>query len=164
MTPVEMQNEVNRLTWERDRAQVKLAATQAENRRLRRMTKNGRYGSLLHQAAIDAKQLVGWRFAGYSISRRQAESYGMPRRRWEYGVALLRLGKVVGKESSTVWLDDSFLIDDLAAAENAIDAAFSRCEADDSIGRLRRYVPRSSIERRVKAGNMAGHTPGHALG
>ena len=77
---------------ELQRAQVDLATVRAENRRLRKVTKNGKGGRLLHRAAADARQLVAWRAAGYSVTRRNCEGYGMSRRRWVWAVGLLQPG------------------------------------------------------------------------
>ena len=108
-----------------ERAHVQNATLAAENRRLRRMTTNGKQGRLLHRAAADARQLVGWRAAGYSVTRRNAESYGMSRRRWVWAVGLLRVARVLDARTSTA---DEFLIDDAADCLAAIDRAVKICE------------------------------------
>jgi len=162
MTPQE-QNALNLERWQHERemqrAAVKLATVQAENRRLRKMTRNGKAGRLLHQAAVDAAQLVGWRFADYSVSRRAAESYSMPRRRWEWGVAMLRWARVIDR-SADVWLDDAFVVTEPAEAQRLIDAAVeSLRNDDDGLTRLRRAMPRWAT-----AGKPKGKPAGYALG
>jgi hypothetical protein len=87
-------------------ATVKLATVQAENRRLRRLTANGRQGRILSRASADAKQMIAWRWAGFSVSRAAALSYGMSRRRWAWAVALLERARVVQADAS--YLDDAF--------------------------------------------------------
>lgn len=108
-----------------ERAHVQNATLSAENRRLRRMTTNGKQGRLLHRAAADARQLVGWRAAGYSVTRRNAESYGMSRRRWVWAVGLLRVARVLDARTATA---DEFLVDDTTDCLAAIDRAVKICE------------------------------------
>ena len=88
MTPTE-QNELSMLRLQVAQLTVKTVTAQAENRRLRRLTANSRVGRLLHRTDADARQLCAWRWAGYSVSRDAALSYGMSRRRWHWAVALL---------------------------------------------------------------------------
>lgn len=118
---------------ELDRLRVQLATVQAENRRLRRMTTNGKMGRILHRAAADARQLVAWRFAGYSVSRRQCEGYGMGQYRWAWAMALLRAGGVVGYPGDT----DAFLVEDLDAAIASIDKQVAITEQSGSLARLK---------------------------
>ena len=111
---------------ELDLAAVKVATLQMENTRLRRMTTNGARGRLLHRAAADARQIVTWRAAGFSVSRRQCYGYGMSIRRWQWGIALLRLGRVLDSETP---IADDFLIDDLDECLSAIDRAVTIAES-----------------------------------
>lgn len=113
--------------WQIRRLEVQVATVQAENRRLRRLTANGRQGRLLERSAHDARQLVAWRFAGYSIARRQAMSYGMSERRWAWALALLKLAGVVAMDTS--WADE-FLDDDLASVESRIKRAIGKVESN----------------------------------
>jgi hypothetical protein len=87
-------------------ATVKLATVQAENRRLRRLTANGRQGHILSRASADAKLIIGWRWAGLSVSRSKARSYGMSRHRWMWAVALLERARVA--KANAPYLDDAF--------------------------------------------------------
>lgn len=119
-------NELALLQAQMDHATVKLATVQAENRRLRRMTQNGKQGRLLHRAAADARQLVGWRAAGYSVTRRNALSYGMSVRRWQWAIALLKVARVV---DSQLTVADAFVLDDVADCLQAIDHAVKVVEA-----------------------------------
>jgi hypothetical protein len=129
-----LQSQVNHAT-------VKLATVQAENRRLRRMTQNGKQGRLLHRAAADARQLVGWRAAGYSVTRRNALSYGMSIRRWQWAIALLKLARVL---DSQVAVADAFVLDDVADCLQAIDHAVKVVEAG-GIERLIVRLPRGAV-------------------
>jgi hypothetical protein len=100
-------------------ATVKLATVQAENRRLRRLTANGRQGRILSRASADAKQMIAWRWAGFSVSRAAALSYGMSRRRWAWAVALLERARVV--QADAPYMDDAFLLDEVEDAVIAVD-------------------------------------------
>jgi hypothetical protein len=115
------------LAWTVRRLEVQVATVQAENRRLRRMTANGKVGRLLHRTAADARQLVGWRAAGYSVARRQCLTYGMSERRWAWALALLKLAGVVAM--NTQYADD-FLEEDLGAIESRIARAVQRVEGN----------------------------------
>ncbi|MFN8469335.1 MAG: hypothetical protein U0X20_27510 [Caldilineaceae bacterium] len=118
MTPAE-QNELTLLRMEVQRLTVKAVSAQNENRRLRKLTANGRTGRLLERTAADARQLCAWRWAGFSVSRGAAHSYGMSRRRWHWAVSLLERARVVKPDAK--YLDDAFEVDDLADAIDAID-------------------------------------------
>lgn len=113
-------NELQLLQAQLEHATVKLATTQSENRRLRKLTANGKRGRLLHRAAADARQIVGWRFAGYSVTRRNAESYGMSRRRWIWAVGLLRVGRVLDGGVSADEFQIDIIDDCLAAIDHAV--------------------------------------------
>lgn len=125
-------NEAQLLRAQLEHATVKLATAQAENRRLRRMTTNGRMGRILHRTAADARQIVGWRFANYSVSRRNCESYGMSQQRWAWAVAMLRAAGVVAYPGDT----DAFTVEDLDAALGMIDQEVKRIEARGDLSRL----------------------------
>ena len=118
---------------ELDRLRVQLATVQAENRRLRKMTTNGKTARILHRAAADARQLVAWRFAGYSVTRRQCESYGMGQYRWAWAMALLRAAGVVPYPGDT----DAFVVEDLDNAVARIDQQVKITEQSGSLARLR---------------------------
>jgi hypothetical protein len=107
------------LAWTVQRLEVQVATVQSENRRLRRMTENGKQGRIVHRAAADARQIVGWRVAGFCVSRRQCLSYGMSERRWAWALALLKLAGVLAMDVACA---DEFLDDD---PEN-IDARIAR--------------------------------------
>lgn len=125
-------NETQLLRTQLEHATVKLATAQAENRRLRRMTTNGRMGRILHRTAADARQIVGWRFANYSVSRRNCESYGMSQQRWAWAVAMLRAAGVVPYPGDT----DAFTVEDLDAALGMIDQEVKRIESRGDLSRL----------------------------
>jgi len=115
-------------------ATVKLATVQSENRRLRRHVHNGKVGRLLHRTREDATQLVVWRFSDYSVSRRNAATYGMSARRWAWAVAMLRLAKVLPYPGNDA---DAFQIDDFDECIAAIDRmAAVLAEQDNGIERL----------------------------
>jgi hypothetical protein len=134
-TAIHATNEATVLQAQLERAAVKLATVQAENRRLRRLTTNGKAGRLLHRAAADARQLVGWRAAGYSVTRRAVVGYGMPVRRWQWAVALLRLARILDTNAATA---DDFLIDDVQECLAMIDRAVRVVEG----GGLERLIVR----------------------
>ena len=118
---------------EMDRLRVQLATAQAENRRLRRMTTNGKAGRILHRSAADARQVCAWRWAGYSVTRRQCESYGMGQYRWAWAMALLRAAGVVPYPGDT----DAFLVEDLDTALAMLDKQVRLTEESGSLARLR---------------------------
>ena len=124
MQNADLLNELELQRWQVARMQVELTAVQSENRRLRRMTDNGQAGRILHRANNDARQLVGWRFANYSISRRLALTYGMPERRWMWGIAVLRLAGIIPQAGSV----DDFEVDAMPDCLAAIDRATRKCE------------------------------------
>lgn len=122
---VDLQNQLSLANWQLDRANLQNATLAAENRRLRRMTTNGKQGRILHRAAADARQIVGWRFANYSVSRRNCLSYGMSERRHAWAVALLRVAGILNLDSK--W-SDAFLVEELDECYQRIDRAVKRVE------------------------------------
>lgn len=138
MTPSE-QNEMALLRAQVAQIHVKNATLSAENRRLRKMTHNGRTGRLLHRAAADARQLCAWRWAGYSVSRRNATTYGMSRRRWAWAVALLERARVV--EPDAPFLDAAFTVDDIGDAVAAIDKTVDVLAAAGTLASLEMRLP-----------------------
>ncbi|MFN8468244.1 MAG: hypothetical protein U0X20_21980 [Caldilineaceae bacterium] len=111
---------------ELERAKVELATVRAENRRLRKVTKRSKGGHLLERAAGDARQIVAWRAAGYSVTRRNCESYGMSRRRWVWAVGLLKLARVLGDQVASA---DTFLLEDVEECAEAIERAVRAVES-----------------------------------
>ena len=124
---------VNYSPAELDKLRVQLATVQAENRRLRKMTVNGKNGRILHRAAADARQIVAWRFAGYSVTRRACESYGMTQYRWAWAMALLRAALIVPYPGDS----DDFRVDDLDAAAQRIEKQVRLTEASGDLERLK---------------------------
>ena len=118
MTQIHLQNELNLTRTQLQTATVKVATLQSENKRLRRTTHNGKTGRLIHRTREDATQLVVWRFSGYSVSRRNAATYGMSGRRWAWAVAMLRLAKILPYPGNDA---DAFQVDDFDQAIAAID-------------------------------------------
>jgi hypothetical protein len=96
------------------------------------MTTNGKAGRILHRAAADARQLVAWRFAGYSVSRRHCERYGMGQYRWAWAMAVLRCAGIVPYPGDS----DAFQVEDLDAAIARIDQEVRRTEASGGLARL----------------------------
>jgi hypothetical protein len=125
-------NEARLLRTQLDTLTVKNATLAAENRRLRRMTTNGRMGRILHRTAADARQIVGWRFANYSVSRRNCESYGMTQQRWAWGMALLRAAGIVPYPGDS----DAFTVESLDEALAMIDSEVKRIAARGDLSRL----------------------------
>ena len=97
------------------------------------MTTNGKMGRILHRAAADARQLCAWRWAGYSVTRRQCESYGMGQYRWAWAMALLRAAGVVPYPGDT----DAFVVEDLDNAVARIDQQVKITEQSGSLARLK---------------------------
>jgi len=137
---------------ELDRLRVSLATVQAENRRLRRMTDNGQLGRALNRAAADAKQIVTWRFANYSVSRRYCVSYGMTARRWAWAMALLRAAGIVPYPGDS----DDFLVDDFNACIARIDAQVRLTEQAGSLARLRARMHRIRKPSGSPGGSLSG--------
>lgn len=127
-----------------DRLRVQLATALAENRRLRRMTTNGRVGRILHRTAADARTIVAWRFAGYSVSRRQCASYGLGFQRWSWAVALLRAAGVIAWPGNDT---DAFQVEDVTEVLDKLDREVRRIEAAGDLARLefRRYRRRKRL-------------------
>lgn len=140
VAPIPVQDDLQR---QNERLRVTLATVQAENRRLRRMTTNGRQGSILHRATIDAKQIVGWRVADYCVSRRQCVSYGMSERRWMWAMALLKLAGVIPMECTFA---DDFLVEDVAEIDSRIDRAVRRVEGN-GLSLLKFRLPKGRVKR-----------------
>lgn len=130
---VELRNELALANWQVARLSVDLATAQAENRRLRRMTTNGRLGRILHCAQADAQQLVAWRLAGYSISRRLCAGYGMSQRRWAWALALLRAAGVVGWPGGET---DDFQVGDFEEALGKIEREAKRISEAGTLSKL----------------------------
>ncbi len=140
VAPMRVEDDLQR---QNERLQVQIAAVQAENRRLRRMTKTSRQGSILHRATIDARQIVGWRVAGYCVSRRQCVSYGMSERRWMWAMALLKLAGIVPMECTFA---DDFLVEDVAEIDSRIDRAVRKVEGN-GMSLLKFRLPKGRVKR-----------------
>lgn len=144
MTPAEL-NELNLLQSQVAHITVRLATAQAENRKLRKLTRYSKTGRILERTATDAKQLCAWRWSGYSVSRSNAQSYGMTRQRWAWAVALLERARVV--EPDARYLDDAFLLDDITDAVDAIDRTVKVLE-ERGLDALVMRMPRNGGGRR----------------
>jgi len=144
------QNELSMLRLQVAQLTVKTVTAQAENRRLRRLTANGRVGRLLERTAADARQLCAWRWASYSVSRDACYSYGMSRRRWHWAVALLERARVV--RSDAKYLDDAFEVDDFADAIAAIDKTAAVLQ-ERGIDALVMRLPRNGYSGRKQSRN-----------
>jgi hypothetical protein len=131
------------LEWTVKRLEVKVATVQSENRRLRRLTANGKQGRILHRAAADARQIVGWRAAGYCVSRRSCLSYGMAERRWHWALALLKLAGVLAMDTSYA---DNFLVDDLDEIEGKLARAVRKVEGN-GLSLLVFRLPKGRVKR-----------------
>jgi hypothetical protein len=140
--------EVQYLRTQLDAAAVKTATLAAENRRLRRLTANGKRGRLLARTLADARQICGWRWAGFSVSRRAALSYGMSRRRWAWAVALLEKARVVKPDAK--YLDDAFELDELDDALQALDRA-AKVIGEAGLLSLTMRLPRDGRARRKRS-------------
>ena len=68
---------------------AKIARLQAENTKLRRIAHRTGDAVRLERVETDTKQLLVWRFSGFSITLRAVAEYGMTRRHWEWARALL---------------------------------------------------------------------------
>ena len=147
MTPAE-HNELAILRMEVQHITVKLATTQAENRKLRKMTRYSRTGRILERTATDAKQICAWRWSGFSVSRSNCESYGLTRQRWAWAVALLERARIV--EPDAKYLDDAFLLDDITDAVDAIDRTVKVLE-ERGLDALVMRMPRNGGGRRKRS-------------
>lgn len=145
---IRAQNEKRLLEAQHQRAVISLATVQAENRRLRRLTANGRVGRILHRAAGDARQIVVWRWAGRSVSRRKATLDGLSRRRWMWAVALLERARVVMSDARN--LDDAFLLTDFNEVMAEIDHAVVVLE-QKGLESLIMRLPRNGSNRKRRA-------------
>lgn len=78
-----------------DRLTLMVADLQSENRTLRKRlpTSTGDM-KRLRQAHRDARAMLMHRFNGYSISRQNCLNVGIPRRRWPWAIALLKLSRI----------------------------------------------------------------------
>lgn len=132
--------DITQLLAQLELATVQNATLAAENRRLRKLTRNGKSGRILHRAAADARQIVGWRFSGFSVTRAACEGYGMPRRRWIWAVGLLRVASIVDVGRGPI---DEFLIEDLTQCLAALDRATARMERDGIVSMILR-MPRGA--------------------
>ena len=97
------------------------------------MTQNSRMGRILHRAAADARQIAAWRWAGYSVTRRKCESYGMGQYRWAWAMALLRVAGIAPYPGDT----DAFLVDDIDEAQKRIEHQVKLTEQSGNLARLR---------------------------
>ena len=138
LAAVRTQNQAALQQAQMDRLTVQNATLAAENRRLRRLTQNGAAGRLLHRTKADARQIVGWRFAGYSVTRRACHGYGMSERRWAWAVAMLKVARLVEHNAPSI---DDFTVEDLDEALAAVDRATALCERD-GLHRLVFRLPR----------------------
>ena len=123
-TEVSLRNELELQKWQVTRMRVDVKTLQAENRRLRKVAKNGKAGRIAHRANADARQLCAWRFSGYTITRRQCHEYGMSERRWCWAIAMLRLADVVAMRGNV----DDFKIEEFNLCISAIDKATRKVE------------------------------------
>ena len=148
MNQIHLQNETRLLEAQLQRATVKLATVQAENRRLRRLTANGRRGRLLSRTEADAKQICAWRWAGFSVSRTAALSYGMSRRRWHWCIALLERARVIAPDAR--YVDDVFQFDDIADALAAIDRTVKLLQ-ESGLASLEMRLPKNGSSGRKRS-------------
>jgi hypothetical protein len=123
-------------------ATIQNATLRAENRRLRRLTANGRDGRILSRASADAKAIVASRWSGLSVTREKALSYGMSRHRWAWAVALLERARVVKPNSRC--LDDAFILDEYDDVMEAIERTVRvLSEKDDGLLSLQMKLPKN---------------------
>lgn len=108
---------VGKITTE-ERLRIRNAELQAEIRQ--RLPPLPRRKRLLELAISDAYQLIAWRFAGVSISKRDAYDLGMPERRWRRATKVLR--------RAGVWNRSDVVITDIGEARQAIDTLRRRTE------------------------------------
>lgn len=142
------QNELAMLRLQVSQLTVKAVTAQNENRRLRKLTANGRRGRLLERTAADARQLVAWRWAGFSVSRGAALSYGMSRRRWHWCIALLERARVIAPDAR--YVDDAFEVEDLADALAMLDRTVKVLQ-DGGLASLEMRMPRNGSSGRKRS-------------
>lgn len=129
---------------ELERLRVQIATVQTENRRLRKLTTNGKQGKILHRANLDALQLVAWRESQLSITRRACLEYGMSERRWWWAVALLKLAGVLPMESFSA---DEFAVEEVVEIQARIARAAKRVEIN-GLSLLEFRLPKGRIKPR----------------
>lgn len=129
------------------RLQVDNAELRAENRYLRQIARTSPDGRRLRRTLADAKQLVIWRWSGLSITRRDCESYGMSRRRWQWANALLEYARIRVKGEWHI-LDFELVIERLDASTTILEAR--------GLDMLRLRLPFSVRFEGKKTGNSLG--------
>jgi len=136
--PVHLNGHTNVRDQETERLTLRVADLQAENRGLRRRLPEST-GDMrrLRQAHRDARAMLLHRFNGYSISRANCLTLGIPRRRWPWAMALLKLARVV--------VGGEVVVTDFDAAIGALDRSFREQENAGSIGRLKMRLPPSAL-------------------
>lgn len=111
---------------------AKMARLQAENTKLRRIAQHTGDAARLERIETDARQLLVWRFSGFGISQRAAQSYGMSRRSWQWARGLLMLAGLHDGADLTC--------SDFSDALSALDRAVARLETE-GLERLKFSLP-----------------------
>ncbi|MEZ4707585.1 MAG: hypothetical protein R3A44_10280 [Caldilineaceae bacterium] len=136
----------------REKLLVDNATLRAENRYLRKLVGNSKHGRLLRRTHTDAQQLIAWRFAGLSISRRAANEMGMGQRRWQWARALLMLAGVHNGEDV---IEPDF--DAVLRALHDTSVSLEKTGLDRLRLRLPRFVNAANGAAHVAANGVANH-------
>lgn len=140
LDPIGLNGHESSIERQVERLTLKVADLQAENRTLRkRLPESTGDMRRLRQAYRDAKAMLNNRFAGYSISRQNCLTMGIPRRRWPWAIALLKLARVHNGRD--------VIEQDLETAVTALDAAFRSLENAGTVARLKMRLPPSATKK-----------------
>lgn len=102
--------------------QLEIDRLKYENAKLRKALKvNGRHARRLQRAYDTALLLATWHVAHLPVSRAFARSHGVGQRSWENAIALLRLARVVHRQT--------WRMHDIATIERALARAQERANA-----------------------------------
>ncbi len=116
-----------------------LAVLRAENRNLRSMLDpNRRYSRTVQRAIVDAHTIVMAGFSGDSTGvATMQEQHGLTRRRWEWGVAVLRYAGIVAT-GSRQWRNGlEWLVVDLDESIKLLEKAGRELDSAPGYKRLR---------------------------
>ena len=99
--------------------QIELAKAKTEATKLRKaLRENSRRAKIIDRAYEDALLMVFWRSMGIRPSRRFSAQYEITQSRWEHGLALLRVARLITGKSRWVAADTATMERKLAIARD----------------------------------------------